>query len=546
MTDIEIARNTKKLPIIEIAKKLNLDEDTLELYGKDKAKINVDLVTSNKKAKLILVTSIHPTPYGEGKTTVSIGIHDALRKIGKNSLAVLREPSLGPVFGIKGGATGGGYAQVIPMEDINLHFTGDIHAITACNNLLAAMIDNHIFQGNELNIDPTSIEFSRVMDMNDRALRKISIDTTYDRKDHFMITTASEIMAILCLAQDIDDLRVRLGKILIGFSYDKKPIFAHQLHGIDALMILLKDAIKPNLVQTLENNPVIIHGGPFANIAHGCNSIIATKLGLKLSDYVVTEAGFGADLGALKFFDIKCRYSSLTPDLVILNTTIRSLKYNGECPKEEINNPNLSYLEKGIGNLIEHIENIKYLSKNIIVCLNKFYFDSDEEITYIEKICKEQNVDFGICDSYQFGGNGSIDLANKIVQLCEQENETHTLYNLDDSIPNKVETICKKIYRAKEVIFSDEAKQKMELYQNLNLDKLPICVAKTQYSFSDNPKLLGNPKDFSMTVTDLELRNGAGFIVVKMGNIMTMPGLSKNPAYLSMTINNNGQINGLF
>ncbi len=544
MTDIEIARKAKKMPIVEIAKMLNLTNEEIELYGNDKAKIN-DQKEADKIGKLILVTSIHPTPYGEGKTTISIGIQDGLRKLKKNSLAVLREPSLGPVFGIKGGATGGGYAQVMPMEDINLHFTGDIHAITACNNLLCAMIDNHIFQGNELNIDPNTITFSRVMDMNDRALRNITIHSSYEREDHFMITTASEMMAILCLAEDIEDLRKRLDNIIIAFNYDKKPVYASELKGTDALIILLKDAIKPNLVQTLENNPVIIHGGPFANIAHGCNSVIATKLGLKLSDYVVTEAGFGADLGAVKFFDIKCRSSKLKPDLVVINATIRSLKYNGNCPKEEINKENLVALKDGISNLIRHIENMQLLSSNLIVALNKFEDDTDDEIQFIEDTCKNLNIPFSICESFKKGSDGALDLCNKIIELVEKTNITTLLYDINDSIENKIDIICKKLYRAKEIIYSDIAKEKMKQLKQFHLDQLPVCIAKTQYSFSDNPKLLGAPDDFTMTVTDIEIRNGAGFIVVKMGNIMTMPGLSRNPAYQKMTIKNN-EINGLF
>lgn len=546
MTDIEIARAAKKKDIEVLAECLGLTKDQLEIYGTNKAKIDPTKIKKEQKGKLILVTSIHPTPYGEGKTTVSIGINDALRRLGKNSIAVLREPSLGPVFGIKGGATGGGYAQVVPMEEINLHFTGDIHAVTACNNLLAAMIDNHLFQGNELQIDPASIEFSRVMDMNDRALRNITIHSSYEREDHFMITTASEIMAILCLAEDQEDLRKRLGNILIGFTYDQKPVLAKDLQGVDALVILLKDALKPNLVQSLEQNPILLHGGPFANIAHGCNSVIATKLGMKLADYVITEAGFGADLGALKFFDIKCRTAGLVPDLVVINATIRSLKYNGECPKEEIMIPSLDYLKKGVGNLLRHIENMRFFSSNLIVCLNQFQEDSKDEIAYLKEQCQEVGVPFGTCSSYLKGSNGSTTLASQIIELLNQQNQTATLYEVTDPICKKIEMICKKIYRASDVLYSEEAKRKMELYQSLGLDALPICIAKTQYSFSDNPKLLGSPTNFQVTVTDLELRNGAGFLVVKMGNIMTMPGLSKHPAYQSMKINEQGEISGLF
>lgn len=543
MTDIEIARNAKKLPILEIAKKLNLSEEEIEFYGKDKAKIILQRQLE-QKGKLILVTSIHPTPYGEGKTTISIGIQDGLRKLGKNSLAVLREPSLGPVFGIKGGATGGGYAQVIPMEDINLHFTGDIHAVTACNNLLCAMIDNHIFQGNELGINPSSISFSRVMDMNDRALRKISIHSTYEREEHFMITTASEIMAILCLAEDMEDLRARIDRIIIGFKFDGTPVYTKELNGTDALMILLKDAMKPNLVQTLENNPVIIHGGPFANIAHGCNSVIATKLGLKLADYVVTEAGFGADLGALKFFDIKCRQANLKPDLVVINATIRSLKYNGNCPKEMIASENLSALQQGIGNLVRHIENMKLFSSKVMVALNKFELDTEAEINFIKETCNKLGIPFGICEAYQKGSDGTRELCQSIIRQVETPNITSILYENNDSIKHKVSIICEKLYRAKEVIYSDLAENKLKQLHLLQLDQLPICVAKTQYSFSDDPNLLGAPNEFTIHVTDIEIRNGAGFIVIKMGNIMTMPGLSKKPSYEKMSFKEN-EINGL-
>lgn len=546
MTDIEIARKTRAKAIKEVAQELGLTEDQYELYGKTKAKIESTEIKKSRQGKLILVTSIHPTPYGEGKTTMSIAINDALRKLGKNSLAVLREPSLGPVFGIKGGATGGGFAQIVPMEEINLHFTGDIHAITACNNLLAAMIDNHIFQGNELQIDPETIEFSRVMDINDRALRTITIHSSYKREDHFMITTASEIMAILCLAEDQEDLRQRLDRILIGFTYEQQPIFARDLKGTDALLILLKDALKPNLVQSLEQNPVIVHGGPFANIAHGCNSVIATKLGLKLADYVVTEAGFGADLGALKFFDIKCRAAKLEPQLVVINATIRSLKYNGGCPKEEINHPSLTYLKKGIGNLTRHIENMRFFSSNLLVCLNQFTTDTEEEIAFIQEICEENNVAFEICNAYREGSAGALAVAEQVIALLKTKNQVQELYQLTDSIEHKVETICKKLYHAQAVTYSETAQKKLQLYEQLHLDHLPICIAKTQYSFSDNPKLLGAPEDFIMEVTDLELRNGAGFIVVKMGNIMTMPGLSKHPAYQTMKINCQGEISGLF
>ena len=474
MTDIEIARKTRAKDIKEVAQELGLTEDQYELYGKTKAKIESTEIKKSRQGKLILVTSIHPTPYGEGKTTMSIAINDALRKLGKNSLAVLREPSLGPVFGIKGGATGGGFAQIVPMEEINLHFTGDIHAITTCNNLLAAMIDNHIFQGNELQIDPETIEFSRVMDMNDRALRTITIHSSYEREDHFMITTASEIMAILCLAEDQEDLRQRLDRILIGFTYEQQPIFARDLKGTDALLILLKNALKPNLVQSLEQNPVIVHGGPFANIAHGCNSVIATKLSLKLADYVVTEAGFGADLGALKFFDIKCRAAKLEPQLVVINATIRSLKYNGGCPKEEINQPSLTYLKKGIGNLTRHIENMRFFSSNLLVCLNQFTTDTEEEIAFIQEICEENNVAFEICNAYREGSAGALAVAEQVIALLKTKNQVQELYQLTDSIEHKVETICKKLYHAQEVTYNETAQKKLQLYEQLHLDHLPM------------------------------------------------------------------------
>ncbi len=539
MTDLEIAHNSKLENIRDIALKLNLEEDNLEMYGKYKAKINKN--GSNKRGKLILVTSINPTPYGEGKTTISIGIHDALCKIGVNSLAVLREPSLGPVFGIKGGATGGGHAQVVPSEDINLHFTGDFHAITSSNNLLCAILDNHIFQGNELNIDPDSILFNRCMDMNDRALRNVKLD---NRTEHFNITAASEIMAIFCLATSLSDLKTRLGNILIGYTFDKKPVFARQLGCVDAMAILLKDAIKPNLVQTLENNPVIIHGGPFANIAHGCNSVIATKLGLSLADYVITEAGFGADLGAEKFFDIKCR-NGFKPNCVVINFTIKALKYNGNCPKEEISNPNLNYIEKGIINLKTHIENVMKYTNNIIVCLNKFNTDTEEEIKYVKDYIESISIPFDICDSFTNGGNGSISLAEKIVNICNNESDFKFLYELNDSIENKITKICTDIYRASNVEFTDNAKEIIKSIEDLGFSNYPICIAKTQYSLSNDASMLGYPTPYSITVDKIKCQTGAGFIVVYLGSIMTMPGLSKMPAANNMYIDDN-EIRGIF
>ena len=534
-TDIEISKEFNMLNINELANKLNIDEKYLECYGKYKAKINLNIKKELNKenGKLILITSINPTPYGEGKTTVSIGINDALNSIGKKAIVVLREPSLGPVFGIKGGATGGGYAQVVPMEDINLHFTGDIHAIELANNLLCAIIDNHIFQGNSLGIH--EIYYNRCIDLNDRALRSVIINSSYDRYDNYDITVASEMMAILCMSEDLEDLKNRIGNILIGYTKEKKMIFARDLNCVGAIAMLLKDAIKPNLVQTLENNPALIHGGPFANIAHGCNSIIATKLGLSLSDYVVTEAGFGADLGAEKFLDIKCGRANLSPNCIVINATIRSLKYNGD-----------NSLEKGIVNLERHIENMSKYTKNIIICINKFESDTDNEIEFVKEYVKKMGYDIEICNSYKEGSKGSIELAKKIVEICDREKDFKKLYDYNDSIINKINKICKEIYRANNVVINNEIKKKIEIIEENNMDKLPICIAKTQYSFSDDPKKLGAPTNFEMKVTDIKLSSGAGFIVVLMGNIMTLPGLGKNSAYLNMDIDNEGNITGLF
>ena len=552
MTDIEIARSFKMLEIDEIAKKLGIDDKYLEHYGKYKAKINLDILNNlkNEDGKLILVTSINPTPFGEGKTTMSIGIHDAMRKLGYNSLAVLREPSLGPVFGIKGGAAGGGHSQVVPMEDINLHFTGDMHAIGAANNLLCAAIDNHLFQGNSLNIDKTKILFNRCVDMNDRALRTVTVGLDLGKdvahENHFCITVATEIMAILCLAKNLKDLKTKISNILFAYDMNGKPLFVKDLHVEEAMTILLKDAIKPNLVQTLENNPVIIHGGPFANIAHGCNSLMATKLGLKLSDYVVTEAGFGADLGAEKFLDIKCRKGNLKPNVIVVNATIRSLKYNGGMSKDELNIKNMEYLEKGICNLKVHIENMKKYLNNIIICLNKFSFDNQEEIEYVKKYCENLGCEFAVSTSHQDGGEGAIELAEKIVNFCKNDVEFNLLYDENDSIENKIEKVSKEIYHAGAVKYLDEARKSIKMIEKMHLDKLPICVAKTQYSISDDPKKLGYPKDYEITVRDVKVNSGAGFIVVYMGKIMTMPGLSKTPAYENMHIDDDGTIYGLF
>ena len=545
-TDIEISNECKIKPIIEIAKKINIKEEDLELYGKYKAKIN-KIDKSNKIGKLILVTSINPTPYGEGKTTMSIGISDALNKLNQKAIVALREPSLGPVFGIKGGATGGGYAQVVPMEDINLHFTGDIHAITACNNLLCAAIDNHLFQGNNLNINPNTISFKRCLDINDRALRNIKIGINqFERNDGFDISVASEIMAILCLSKDLTELKTKLGNILIGFTYDDNPVYAKDLKIEGALTLLLKDAIKPNLVQTLENNPAIIHGGPFANIAHGCNSIIATNMALHLADYVVTEAGFGSDLGAEKFLDIKCRLANLKPNCIVINATIRSIKHNGGCSKEELTNESIDYINKGICNLEAHIDNMKLYTNNIIVCLNKFATDTDNEINFVKNFVTGKGVEFAVSTAHVEGGNGSLDLAKKIVNICDNNIDFKLLYEDDKTIEEKIEIVSKNIYHASKIIYLDGVKEKINKYTKLGYQTFPICIAKTQYSLSDDEKKLGYPKDYEITVRDIKVSAGAGFIVVFMGNILTMPGLSKNPAYMNMDIDKNGTITGLY
>ena len=546
-SDIEISNECKMQDIRVIGKKLGLSEDDLELYGKYKAKVNVDNINSVSNGKLILVTSINPTPYGEGKTTMSIGINDALNKLDKKSIVVLREPSLGPVFGIKGGAAGGGYSQVVPMEDINLHFTGDIHAIESANNLLCAIIDNHIYQGNELDIK--EVVFNRCVDLNDRALRNVTVkydNKGLERDDKYNITVASEIMAILCLSRDIEDLKTRIGNILVGFNSKEEPVYAKDLNCVGAVSLLLKDALKPNLVQTLENNPAIIHGGPFANIAHGCNSIIATKAGLKLADYVVTEAGFGADLGAEKFLDIKCRIANIKPNCIVINATIRSLKYNGGLSKEEINKENMEALKKGIVNLERHIKNMSKYTKNIVVCLNQFDFDTEKEIDYVTKFAKDMGYPVEVCSSFENGGEGAINLAKKIVEVCNNDIDFKPLYDTNDTIKNKIKTICTEIYGASDIEVSEEVENKIKKLESMGLGNLPVCIAKTQYSFTDDPKKLGAPTDFNMRVRDIRVSNGAGFIVVLMGNIMTMPGLGKNSAYLNMDIDNKGKIKGLF
>lgn len=556
LTDIEIAQQAQMLPIREIATNLGIGEDDLEPYGRYKAKLSESLYTKTKDrpdGKLILVTAINPTPAGEGKTTVSVGLGQAMAKIGKNAVLALREPSLGPVFGIKGGAAGGGYSQVVPMEDINLHFTGDIHAMTAANNLLCALLDNHLQQGNELRIDTRRILFKRCMDMNDRALRNVLVGlggkvNGVPREDGFQITVASEVMAILCLASDLDDLKKRLGSILVAYNLDGEPVYARDLHAEGAMTALLKDALKPNLVQTLEHTPVLIHGGPFANIAHGCNSIRATKLALKLGDYVVTEAGFGSDLGAEKFFDIKCRYGGLKPSCVVLVATVRALKYNGGVEKSELTIPDLSALKRGIINLRTHIENMFKYHVPVVVAINRFHTDSDEELAFIADYCKKMGVETSMCEIFAKGGEGGTDLAQKVVDTIEMTEESAfaPLYETDLSISRKVECIAKEIYRADGVKFLPAAAKALAEIENLGYGNLPVCIAKTQYSLSDDPKALGKPEGFTITVRDVRLSAGAGFVVVLTGDIMTMPGLPKKPAAFNIDCDNEGNIKGLF
>lgn len=542
MTDIEIANSTKKANIIDIAKRIEI-EDYIELYGSDKAKINFNKINKEEKGKLILVTSINPTPYGEGKTTVSIGLNDGLNYLGKKSLAVLREPSLGPVFGIKGGATGGGYSQVVPMEDINLHFTGDFHAITSANNLISAAIDNHLYFGNELNIDENRICFKRCLDMNDRALREVTLN---GRVENFNITAASEIMSILCLARDFEDLKKRLANILLAYNKEGTPIYARDLKLEGSLSVLLKDAIKPNLVQSLEQNPIILHGGPFANIAHGCNSLIATKLGLKLSDYVITEAGFGSDLGAEKFLDIKCRVGNLKPNCIVVVATIKALKYNAGIVKEDILKPNIEALRNGICNLKAHIDNMKLYTNNVVVTLNKYSTDTEEEITFVKDFATKEGVSFAVNNAYLEGGMGAVDLAKEVVKVCNQELDFKLLYESNISILNKIETICTNVYHASKVNYTDIALKKIKEFTDLGFEDYPVCIAKTQYSLSDDPTKLGYPTNFEVLVRDVNIYTGAGFIVVYLGSIMTMPGLSKHANYERIDINNDYQIEGLF
>ena len=553
MTDIEIARNTKLDNIIDVAKNININEDDLELYGKYKAKISNALynrIEKNKNGKLVLVTAISPTPLGEGKTTISISIADGLKKIGKKSILALREPSLGPVFGIKGGATGGGRAQVAPMEDINLHFTGDIHAITSANNLLSALIDNHIFSGNSLEIE--KVIWKRCVDLNDRQLRKVQTGLSGEknmqpREDSFDITVASEIMAILCLSKDLNDLKKRVGNIVIGYNKKGEPVYAKDLKAEGSIAVLLKDAIKPNLVQTLEHTPCLIHGGPFANIAHGCNSIIATKLALKLADYTVTEAGFGADLGAEKFLNIKCRQAQIKPDVVVCVATLKALKYHGGVEKDKIQEENIEALEKGMNNLYKHIENIKdKFGLNVIVALNKYSKDSQKEIEYLKNKLNEKQIELSLVEGWEKGSDGAIDIANKIVELSEKEEKFTYTYELQDDLKTKIEKVTSEIYGAKSVIYEDQAIENIEKIEKMGYGNLPICIAKTQYSFSDNAKNLECDDDFSITVRNVELKAGAGFIVILAGKIMTMPGLPKVPAAENIDIDDNGNIIGIF
>ena len=554
-SDIMIAQECEKQPILKIAAKAGIEEKYLEQYGNYKAKIDLSLLrdlADRPDGKLILVTAITPTPAGEGKTTTSVGLTDGLRKLGKNAMVALREPSLGPVFGVKGGAAGGGYAQVVPMEDINLHFTGDFHAIGAANNLLAAMLDNHIQQGNSLGIDPKQITWKRAVDMNDRQLRHI-VDGLggkvqgVPREDGFEITVASEVMAVLCLSSSITDLKARLGRIIVGYTYAGKPVTAHDLKAEGAMAALLKDALKPNLVQTLEGTPALIHRGPFANIAHGCNSVMATRLALKLADYTVTEAGFAADLGAEKFVEIKCRMAGLTPSAVVIVATVRALKYHGGVAKADLNAENLEALEKGLPNLLQHVDNVKNVyGVPCVVAINAFPTDTHAELDLVAAKCKELGVNVALSEVWAKGGEGGKALAEEVVRLCEEENHFGFVYDLEQPILSKITAIAQRIYHAKDVDFLPAAKKKAQLLTDLGFDHLPICMAKTQYSFSDDPKLLGAPQGFTLTVTDLKVCSGAGFIVAYTGDIMTMPGLPKVPAAEKIDVDENGVISGLF
>ena len=554
-SDIQIAQEATMQPIKEVAASIGITEDDIELYGKYKAKISDELIEQSKNnpdGKLILVTAINPTPAGEGKTTITVGLGQAFGKLGKKAIIALREPSLGPCFGIKGGAAGGGYSQVVPMEDLNLHFTGDFHAITSANNLLAALLDNHIQQGNELGIDPRQIVWKRCLDMNDRVLRNVvvGLGSKMDgmvREDHFVITVASEIMAILCLAVDMNDLKRRLGRIIVAYTFDGKPVTADDLQATGSMAALLKDALKPNLIQTLEHTPAFVHGGPFANIAHGCNSVRATCTALKLADYVITEAGFGADLGAEKFFDIKCRKAGLKPDAVVLEATIRALKYNGGVPKDELSAPNLEALKKGIVNLEKHIENLQKFGVPVVVTLNSFITDTEEETAFIEKFCKDRDCEFALAEVWEKGGEGGVALANKVLETLETKKSSFKpLYEDDLSLKEKIEKVAKEIYGADGVTYAPAAERELKRITDLGMDKFPVCMAKTQYSLSDDAKKLGRPTGFKINVREVYVSAGAGFVVAINGAIMTMPGLPKKPAAYQIDVNDDGVITGLF
>lgn len=554
-TDIEIAQEAVMLPITEVAKQLGISPDDLELYGKYKAKLSneyLDTIRENKKGKLILVTAINPTPAGEGKTTTSVGLGEAFGKLGKKAVIALREPSLGPCFGIKGGAAGGGYAQVVPMEDLNLHFTGDFHAITSANNLLAALLDNHIQQGNALRIDTRQIVWKRCLDMNDRVLRNIVVGLGskgdgFTREDHFVITVASEIMAILCLANDMNDLKARLARIIVAYDLDGNPVTAADLNAVGSMAALLKDAILPNMIQTLEHTPAFVHGGPFANIAHGCNSVRATNAALSIADYCITESGFGADLGAEKFFDIKCRLAGLKPDAVVLVATIRALKYNGGVAKTNLGAENLDALKKGIVNLEKHIENLQKYGVPVVVTLNSFVTDTEAEVSFVRSFCEERNCEFALSTVWEHGGDGGIELAGKVLEtLDKKESHFKPLYEDDLPLTEKIETVAKEIYGAKGVVFSSTASKQLQKLTDLGFGKLPVCMAKTQYSLSDDPAKLGRPEDFEITVREVYVSAGAGFVVVLTGAVMTMPGLPKKPAAFNIDVNDDGVITGLF
>ena len=555
LSDIEIAQQAKMMHIRDVAAKAGIAEDDLEYYGKYKAKLSAEAIIkaeNNENGKLVLVTAINPTPAGEGKTTVTIGLGDAMTLLGKKTFIALREPSLGPVMGVKGGAAGGGYSQIVPMEDINLHFTGDMHAITAANNLLSAMIDNHIQKGNALNIDVTNITWKRCLDMNDRALRNVVIGmggkiNGIPREDHFMITVASEIMAILCLANDINDLKERLANIIVAYTYTGEPVYARDLKAEGAMAALLKDAIKPNIVQTLEGTPAFVHGGPFANIAHGCNSVQATKLAVKLGDYAITEAGFGADLGAEKFMDIKCRMSGMRPDAVVIVATVKALKYNGGVAKDDLKEENTEALLKGIVNLEKHIENMQSFGTPVVVAINRFMTDTDKELEIVKEKCREYGVNCALCEVFAKGGEGGTELAKYVIDAIEKNPASYNpVYDVADTIENKINAIVTKIYGGNGVTFSAKAKKSIKMLSDLGLDKKPVCIAKTQYSLSDNPKLLGRPSDFTVEIKTKRISNGAGFIVAEAGDIMTMPGLPKVPAAENIDIDENSIISGLF